>query len=293
MLFLLHELGNGLEWVNNTATLISKTSEVYFLLCWASGRHFMNLFVRQPLSRIFWFFGNRLSSARSTQKWIFQDFIGTFPGANVFDKCFSQKVQISKFCLYKLMYWVQVSMSKGFLWGLGTCHTFHNWVTNFSVFACLWLYLIFQHNTKQFMELDLKTEGLWRWKLTAWIGFVIQCYTGSLAHQGDGNSNLWFFMPGRQYVSHLNDLIESSTDLRSLCDVTWIHQGKPTLRTFSGYFTDIFIAFTDFETCSFVFLITGFINHTGYIYCSEVRCSCTTHKIKTITLSHWYNVSDG
>ena len=53
MLFLLYELGNGLEWVNNTGTLIPNTSEVYFLLCWASGRHFVKFFVRQPLNRIF------------------------------------------------------------------------------------------------------------------------------------------------------------------------------------------------------------------------------------------------
>ena len=53
MLFLLYELGNGLEWVKNTGTLIPKTSEAYFLLCWASGRHFLNFFVRQPLNRIF------------------------------------------------------------------------------------------------------------------------------------------------------------------------------------------------------------------------------------------------
>ena len=38
------------------------------------------------------------------------------------------------------MNWVQGSMLKGFLRGLGTCHTFHNWVTKFSVFACLQLY---------------------------------------------------------------------------------------------------------------------------------------------------------
>ena len=37
------------------------------------------------------------------------------------------------------MNWVQASMLKGFLRGLGTCHAFHNWVTTFSVFACLQL----------------------------------------------------------------------------------------------------------------------------------------------------------
>ena len=53
---------------------------------------------------------------------------------------FFPKVQISKFCLYKSMNWVQASVLKGFLQGLGTCHTFHNWVTKFSVFACPQLY---------------------------------------------------------------------------------------------------------------------------------------------------------
>ena len=57
MLFLLYKLRNGLEWVNNTGTLIPKTSEVYFLLCWASRRHFVNFFCEAATYQnflIFW-----------------------------------------------------------------------------------------------------------------------------------------------------------------------------------------------------------------------------------------------
>ena len=69
----------------------------------------------------------------------FVRFYQCFSQAPTFLMTFSPKVQISKFCSYKSMNWVQASMLKGFLQGLDTCHIFHNWVTKFSVFACLQL----------------------------------------------------------------------------------------------------------------------------------------------------------
>ena len=40
---------------------------------------------------------------------------------------------------------------------------------------------------------------------------------------------------------------------------------KEILGTFTVYFTDISLAFADFKTISFIFLITEFINHNTYI----------------------------
>ena len=71
----------------------------------------------------------------------FSRFYRRFSQAPNFLRTFFPKVQISKFCSYKSMNWVQASMLKGFLRGLGTCHTFYNWVTKFSVFACPQLYV--------------------------------------------------------------------------------------------------------------------------------------------------------
>ena len=139
MSFLLYELGNGLEWVNNTGTLIPKTSEVYFLLCWTSERHFVNFFVRQPLNRIFLIFWEQTQLVEIYPKMNFSRFYRRFPQAPKILTTFFPKVQISKFRSYKLMNWVQASMLQMFLRGLGTCHTFHNRVTKFSVFACLQL----------------------------------------------------------------------------------------------------------------------------------------------------------
>ena len=75
----------------------------------------------------------------------FSRFYRWFSQAPNFLMTFSPKVQISKFCSCKSMNWVQASMLKGFLWGLGTCHTFHNRVTKFSVFACPQLYQQIAH----------------------------------------------------------------------------------------------------------------------------------------------------
>ena len=86
MLFLLYELRNGLEWVNNTGTLIPKTTEVYFLLCWASGRHFVNFFVRQPLNRIFNFLGTDSARRDLPKNEIFKILSALFPGAKFFPK---------------------------------------------------------------------------------------------------------------------------------------------------------------------------------------------------------------
>ena len=141
MLFLLYKLANGLEWVNNTGTLIPKTSEAHFLLCWASGRHFVKFFVRQPLNNFFKFFWEQTQLIEVYPKMNFSRFYRHFSQVPKFLMTFSPKVQISKFHSYKSMNWVQASMLNGFLWGLGTCHTFHNWVTKFSVFTCLQLYL--------------------------------------------------------------------------------------------------------------------------------------------------------
>ena len=128
MLFLLYELRNELEWVNNTGTLIPKTSEVYFLLCWASGRHFVNFFCRQLLKKKFNFW-EHTQLIEIYPKMNFSSFYWHFFQEPKFLMTLFPKVQISKFRSYELMNWVQASMLKGFLWGLGTCHTFHNWVS--------------------------------------------------------------------------------------------------------------------------------------------------------------------
>ena len=141
MLFLLYELGNGLEWVKNTGTLIPKTSEVYFLLCWASGRHFVNFFCDAATQQNSLIFGEQTQLIEIYPKMNFSRFYQRFSQVPKFLTTFFPKVQISKFCLYKSMNWLQASMLKGFLRGLGTCHTFHNWVTKFSVFACPQLYI--------------------------------------------------------------------------------------------------------------------------------------------------------
>ena len=92
-------------------------------------------------TEFFNFWGTDLAHRDLPKNEFFKILSVLFPGTKTFDD-FSPKVQISKFCLYESMNWVQAFMLKGFLWGLGTCRTFHNWVTKFSVFACPQLYTL-------------------------------------------------------------------------------------------------------------------------------------------------------
>ena len=140
-----------------------------------------------PLGGILWIFlwGSHLtelfiflrtdSAHRDLPKKNFSRFYQRFSQVPNFLTTFSPKVQISKFCSYKSMSWVQASMLKGFLWGLGTCHTFHKWVTKFSVFACPQLYI------------QVMTSVICQFNFQVFSGFL-----GFLGSRKPGNLKTWF-----------------------------------------------------------------------------------------------------
>ena len=94
MLFLLYELGNGLEWVNNTGTLIPKTSEAYFLLCWASGRHFLIFLWGSHLTEFFNFLGTDSAHRDLPENEFFKISSALFPSAKIFDDFFPKSPDI-------------------------------------------------------------------------------------------------------------------------------------------------------------------------------------------------------
>ena len=91
MSFLLYELGNRLEWVNDMGILIPETNKISFLLFWVFRRHFVKYFVRQPLNRIFlisW------EQTRLIEGYLIMNssrFIGAFRRCQHFLHLFSQK----------------------------------------------------------------------------------------------------------------------------------------------------------------------------------------------------------
>ena len=139
-----------------------------FLLCWVSERQFVNFIVGQPLSNFFKIFGEQTQLIEIYLKMNFSRFYQHFSQVPTSWMTFFSKVQISKFWLYKSMNWVQASMWKGYSQGLGTWHTFHNWVTKFSVFACPQLY-IYANSTQHWWD----TINMW------WIPTLVSVWLPS------------------------------------------------------------------------------------------------------------------